>query len=211
MDPAGSRAVKSAVYRLLEWVTRTLLLAFFDYRSVGRGNVPREGGTILACTHQSHLDPVLVVAPVDRVVKFVARSTLFANRGFALLIGTLGAMAFDRDEGGAGELRGVLRALGAGDALVFFPEGTRSPDGEIGPLKPGVALLASRSGVPVVPVALSGTYQCWPRWRKVFRPGRVRVVYGEPVRYDRGMDRDEVLRDLDRRIRAAWDAARSAC
>jgi 1-acyl-sn-glycerol-3-phosphate acyltransferase len=203
--------MKDIVYRIIEWASRVWLLAWFDFRCLGRDSVPRAGAAILACTHQSFLDPIMVAAPVNRVVKFVARSTLFAHRGFGRLIAVLGAMTFDRESGGTGELRQVLRALEGGHALVFFPEGTRSPDGEIGSMKAGVAVLASRSGATVVPVAVEGTFRCWPRSRKFFRPGRVRVVYGEPVRYDRTRDRDEVLRDLDGRIRAAWDVARSLC
>ena len=97
----------------------------------------------------------------------------------------------------------LLRAgLRDGAALIFFPEGTRSKDGNIGKLRAGIALLARMSRVPVVPVAVEGTFQCWPRHRKIFRPGRVRVVYGEPVVYGRGTKRDEVLADLGERLYA---------
>ena len=142
---------------------------------------------------------------------YVARSTLFRNRWFAKLISYLGAMAFDRESGGAGELKGVIDALDEGHALIFFPEGTRTSDGEIQSLKPGIALLARRADVPVVPVAIEGTFQCWPRHRKLFRPGRVRIVYGEPVTYDRKMKKNELLEDLGGRLKALRDRALAMC
>jgi 1-acyl-sn-glycerol-3-phosphate acyltransferase len=176
------------------------LFAFWDFRAEGVDNVPLQGGAILACTHQSHLDPVLVTAPLPRRVGYVARSTLFGNRWFAALIGHLGALAFDRESTGTDDLRLVIDELEGGRALVFFPEGTRSPDGEIGRLKPGIAILARRARVPVVPVAIEGTFRCWPRHRKVFRPGKVRVLYGEPVEYGPDVRRKRILTDLAGRL-----------
>lgn len=95
--------------------------------------------------------------------------------------------------------------------MIFFPEGTRSPDGELKALRPGIALLAKQAGVPVVPVAVEGTYACWPRRRKLFRPGRVRIVYGEPVVYGRKDRRNEILEDLTRRIAELAGRARQMC
>jgi len=179
-----------------------LALAFFDFRAEGISHVPLTGGAILACTHQSHLDPVVVRAPVSRTIGYVARSTLFRNPAFAWIIRRLGAMPFERESAGAGDMKGVVDTLRGGAALVFFPEGTRTKDGSIGKLRAGIALLARMSRVPVIPVAVDGTFSCWPRHRKIFRPGRVRVVYGEPVVYGRGTKRDEVLADLSERLHA---------
>jgi 1-acyl-sn-glycerol-3-phosphate acyltransferase len=210
MDPAGApAAVKGPFFRFLEGLSRAIVLAFFDYRAEGAGNVPRRGGAILASTHQSHLDPILLTAALTRRVGYVARSTLFRNRLFGWLIRTLGSISFDREGGGTAELRAIVSALRSGRALIFFPEGTRSPDGEIGPLRPGIALLARRSGVPVVPVAVEGTHRCWPKGRRLFRPGRVRIVYGEPVTYSENMTKEEVLADLDSRLHALSGRARS--
>lgn len=196
------------IYRGLEVLCRCLLAGIFDFRAEGVGNVPRTGGVILACMHQSHLDPVLVRTPLSRAIGFVAKKSLFRIPGFAAMIRGLGAVELDRDAASPAGLREVVDLLRRGAALVFFPEGTRSPDGELSPLRPGIALLASRSGAPVVPVALDGAYDVWPRRRRLFRPGRIRVVYGEPATYSPDLGRDEILADLDRRLRALRDRAR---
>ncbi len=166
---------------------------------------------ILACTHQSHLDPIFYTAPLGRNVGYVARSTLFRNPWFGRLIRALGAVSFDREAPGPAELKGIAAALRGGDALILFPEGTRSPDGEIGRLRPGVALLAKRSGVPVVPAAIEGTWSCWPRHRKIYRHGRVRLVYGEPFRFGPDHTRKGFLAELSARLAELRDRARALC
>ncbi len=188
------------IYGLLRTLSQLALLLFFDFRSDGSGNVPSRGGLILACTHESHLDPIVIATGVRRRIGFVARKSLFKNAFFGWLIGELGARPFDRDETGVSELKGVFKLLSEGEALVFFPEGTRSKDGELGPLKPGIALLARRAGVPVVPVAVDGTFECWPRHQKMFRPGRIRVKYGKPIQYGSGHKKTEVLADLSEKL-----------
>jgi 1-acyl-sn-glycerol-3-phosphate acyltransferase len=199
---------KRPLYRLLGTLARIFLLSFWDYRAEGTGHVPEKGGAILAACHQSHLDPVVITVALRRPVGYVARQTLFRNAFFGHLIHWLGAIPFDRDETGSGEMRGIVRMLCSGAAMIFFPEGTRTPDGEIGPLKPGIALLARRSGVPVIPVAVQGAYECWPRHRKLFRPGRIRIVFGPPVMYGPKSKRTEVLNDISERLHVLSDRAR---
>lgn len=169
------------------------------------------GGAILASTHQSHLDPIVVRTPLARALGFVARKTLFRNPVFGAMISGLGAVQLDRDATTPAGLREVVELLKAGNGLVFFPEGTRSSDGEIAPLRPGVALLAKRSGVPVVPIAVEGTFRCWPRTRRLPRTGRIRVVYGEPVTYPGDADRAGILGDLAARLRVLQEKARRMC
>ena len=187
------------------------MLLFFDYRAEGVENVPLTGGVILASNHQSHLDPVMLRVPLDRPIGYVARRTLFGSKVFAAVIRYLGAMSFDRASTGAHEMKSLVAVFQGGAAMIFFPEGTRSPDGELKALRPGIALLAKQAGVPVVPVAVEGTYACWPRRRKLFRPGRVRIVYGEPVVYGRKDRRNEILEDLTRRIAELAGRARQMC
>jgi 1-acyl-sn-glycerol-3-phosphate acyltransferase len=78
-------------------------------------------------------------------------------------------------------MKETLKRLRAGGIVTLFPEGTRSADGELAPLKPGIALLVSRAGVPVVPAGIAGTFRAWPRGRlmPVSRP--VRIHYGPPI------------------------------
>ena len=78
-------------------------------------------------------------------------------------------------------MKETLRRLRTGGIVTLFPEGTRSPDGQLGPLKPGIAALVSRAGVPVVPAGLAGTFEVWPRFRTFPVPHPIRIHYGPPI------------------------------
>ena len=193
---------RTPIYRFCVTSTRSFLNSLWDFRTVGGHHVPPSGGLILACNHQSHLDPWFLQACLTRRVRYVARKTLFRNPLFGGILRGLGAIPLDRDAATASALKDLAAELESGTALALFPEGTRSKDGEIGPLKPGIAFLIRRTKVPVVPVAVDGTFECWPRHRKLFRPGRVRIVVGEPFRFDPEASRADILESLAERLRA---------
>ena len=96
-------------------------------------------------------------------------------------IRSVGGFPIQREGIGASGMKETLRRLKAGGIVALFPEGTRSRDGELGPLKPGIAVLAARVGVPVVPAGLAGLYEIWPRSRLLPVPHPVRVHYGQPI------------------------------
>lgn len=155
-------------------------ILLFGGRAWGHRNVPTRGGVLLVSNHQSFLDPMLATLALPRQCSFMARDSLFVNPFFRRVIESLNAFPVRR---GQADLRGIkdaLRRLREGYAVLLFPEGTRSDSGRMGPIQPGVALLAQRAGVPVVPMAIDGAYQVWPRERKLPRTGTVRVKYGQP-------------------------------
>lgn len=159
------------------WWTYILL---FGGRAWGYRRVPRKGGVLLVSNHQSYFDPMLATMALPRQCSFMARDTLFCNNIFKAIIESLNAFPVKR---GAADLRGIkeaLRRLKDGYAVLLFPEGTRSASGAMGDIQPGVAMLAQRAGVPVVPVAIDGAYEIWPKGQKWPRRGRVRVKYGQP-------------------------------
>ncbi len=82
---------------------------------------------------------------------------------------------------GASGLKETLRRLKHGGVVVLFPEGTRSLDGRVAPLKPGIAVLATKARVPIVPAAVAGTFEAWPRGQPFPRPHPIRAVYGPPI------------------------------
>lgn len=146
----------------------------------GQENVPPDGPLIVACNHTSHLDPMILGAAFDRSLHFMARRTLFDVPGFAWLIRNNNAFPLDRD----GDSREALRVFGErlemGNAVVMFPEGTRSLDGTVGEMKPGVGMLAVRNTAPVLPVYIWGSFQSWPRGRSFPRPHHLKT-YIAPV------------------------------
>jgi len=153
----------------------------FGLRTEGQHHLDVEGGGMLLSTHQSLLDPVLVGMIANRKLNYLARKTLFKNSLFGFLIGMLDAIEIDRERGGLAGLREMLKRLQQGELALMFPEGTRTSDGEIAPLKPGFIPVARRSQVPMMPIAIVGAYDCLPKGTKLPTRQPIAVVFGESI------------------------------
>lgn len=167
-------------YRLVQQVVTQLVSVLGGIRATGRETFPTTGGAILISNHLSHLDVFVLGLLLPRPLNYVARSTLFVP-GLGFLIRSVGGFAIQRDGRGSEGFKETLRRVRAGGIVTFFPEGTRSETGELGEFKPGIVALASRAGVPIVPAAIAGTYESWPKGQKWPRPHPIRVHYGEPI------------------------------
>jgi len=178
-DRDRSRA-KLAWYRVVQHHSTLVACCCGGIRATGRQHLPAKGGVLLVSNHLSFLDVFVLGLLLPRPLNYVARSTLFVGP-LGPLIRSVGGFAIQRDGMGAEGLKETLRRLRAGGIVTLFPEGTRSPDGRLGPLKPGIAALAARAGVPVVPAGLAGTFESWPRGRSWPRPHPIRVHYGPPL------------------------------
>jgi 1-acyl-sn-glycerol-3-phosphate acyltransferase len=154
----------------------------------GAENIPASGGAILAANHQSVVDSVFLPLMVDRPVTFSAKAEYFTASGpmarvWAYYLRATNQLTMDRDGPRAAQdtLEAALALLQQGQLFGIYPEGTRSPDGRLYRGRPGVGWLALRSGLPVIPVALSGTRKVLPPGRMIPRPGRIGVTIGKPV------------------------------
>jgi 1-acyl-sn-glycerol-3-phosphate acyltransferase len=196
-------------YRSVQLAMASLFAAFGGLRATGRRHVPASGGALLVANHLSYLDVIVLGILLPRPLNYVARSTLFFPP-LGALIRSIGAFPIQREGMGASGLKETLRRLRDGGVVVLFPEGTRSPDGELGALKPGIAALASRARVPIIPAAVAGTFEAWPRDRLVPRPHAIRVHYGPPILPEEWEDRSpEALVALIRsRLAASLHEAR---
>lgn len=172
---------KPWLYKVGKLLCRVITTVMFDLKAYGAKNVPPRGGVLLAANHQSYLDPVVVGVQVRRTVSFLARSELFKNPVFGWLIRSVNAFPIRQGAGDIGAIRETIQKLQQGHMLNIFPEGGRCPDGKLQPIEPGVALIIRKAKVPVVPVAIVGAFEAWPRHRKLFRPHPVRVMYGKPM------------------------------
>jgi 1-acyl-sn-glycerol-3-phosphate acyltransferase len=169
-------------YTFLQFWAQLIFSVLFGIRVYGQRNVPRTGAVILASSHQSYLDPMIVGVGLSRPIHFMARESLFKNVLFRRLIESLNAFPVERNTADLGAMREAIRRLRDGCLLLLFPEGTRTRSGEVGRLHPGLGILALRSVAAVVPVSIEGAFRCWPRGRKIFRPGQIRVMFGRPMR-----------------------------
>lgn len=197
-------------YQALRWVCRLISVWLFGLRVAGRENWPAGGGALVCANHQSMFDPPLVGLTCSRRMNYLARDTLFRVPGLKQLIAFLDAIPIDREGGGLAGLKETLRRLKAGELVLIFPEGTRTRDGEVAPLKPGFIAVARRSHVPLVPVGLDGAYQAWPRTARLPRLGRIAVVIGEPITPQQvaGFSDEDLLAELEQRILTCHAKAR---
>ena len=168
-------------YDFLRVLFRLLGVACFRIRVFGREHIPAAGGVLVVSNHQSHLDPILAGLGCDRRMNYVARDTLFGFPPFRWLINSLDAIPIDREGIGLGGIKESLRRLKAGEMLVIFPEGTRTKDGNVGELKPGFLALARRSKVPILPMAIDGAYDSWPKRNFLPGPAVIHIRYGPAI------------------------------
>lgn len=191
---------RSLLWLICQSTLRVLVTVLFRFRVYGLENVPRTGAVILAANHQSYLDPALLGVHLRRPIGFLANAYLFRVMVFGPAIRNLHAFPVERGKGNRAAIDTAITMLKRGYALNVFPEGTRTPNGEIQPLERGVLLLARKSGAPVVPIAIDGAYDAWPRKQKLFRPHPVHLIYGRPIDATK-MDNQQFMDTLDSEIR----------
>jgi 1-acyl-sn-glycerol-3-phosphate acyltransferase len=149
--------------------------------------IPREGPLILAANHASNLDAVVLgswlIPRLGRRIHWLGKKELFDWPVIGWAAANGGVHPVDRDAADVEAFRLARRILDEGHVLFVFPEGTRSPDGALQEARDGVAVLAMRTGAPIVPLGISGSNRVWPRGQKLPHPGgRVHVRVGRPFR-----------------------------
>lgn len=140
---------------------------------------------IIIANHASALDDPLAALAVRAPVVFMAKEELGRNPLIRLWIHSLGSFFVHRGEPDRIAMRNALRLLAQGKVLCLFPEGTRSLDGRLGPLRSGAAYLALKTGVPILPMALIGTHHAMPKGANWPRRSSIRIRLGVPLRVPR--------------------------
>lgn len=172
--------------------------------------LPGEGPVLYVTNHQSFIDPLIIgVAVYPRPCFFLARASLWHHRLLAPLITTLNAIPVERGAADMKAMRSCIDVMQAGHALNIFPEGTRTADGSVRDFATGTMLLIKRARPTVVPIAIDGAYEIWPRQRSKPRlRGRLRVTTGRPVAAQEliALPAEQALAQLREQIVAMLDA-----
>lgn len=171
------------VYGFFHYLVTVFYQVCFRGEVAGQENLPRDGAFLIAANHLSFLDPPLIGSQVPRQLCFFARKTLWKPGVAAWWLDAVGTIPVDRDGGqDVSALKRVLRALKDNKGLILFPEGTRSPDGQLQAPKAGVGFIVCKSQVPVVPARIFGSFEAFGKGVKFPRLGTpVSVVFGRPL------------------------------
>src|SRR5688572_26157140 len=151
-----------SLYGFCKPIALAIMKVLFGVTARGAEHVPASGPVLLVANHSSVLDPPLIGGVTPRQLTFLAKAELFSVPGFGAFLRRLGAQPLRREGADPSALRTAQRVLQQGGALLVFPEGTRGEEGVLREAKPGAALLAMHSAVPVVPAYVSGSGQGWP-------------------------------------------------
>jgi 1-acyl-sn-glycerol-3-phosphate acyltransferase len=192
---AGKPAVRERLPgRFYLWMRAFWRFAFFFTMRVkcrGLENLPSRGGVILAITHRSHLDPVVVSTLAEREIGWMARVEFYRQWHSRAFMNAIGAFPVDRVKPGVAPVREAIRRLRSSLVVGIFPEGEIQTGGARvthgGPIKAGAVYLAALTGCPIVPVLVIGSEKLsspWP-WMPA-KWGRLWVRFGEPVRVEAG-------------------------
>ncbi len=167
------------VYSSARFMMRNALRLFGDWQVEGRECVPPRGGLIVVSNHQSNMDPPMIMASLPRRVYFMAKRGIFNGPVISFLLRAYGTFPLNRDGGDLQAIQWSLKMLDSGQVIGIFPEGTRSPGGMRKGI-PGIAMIALRSGAPILPIGMTGTERTGPPWQVAMPRGEFRVKIGQP-------------------------------
>jgi 1-acyl-sn-glycerol-3-phosphate acyltransferase len=161
---------------------------------IGIENLPESGGFIIASNHVSYLDPAVLVASLNRKIYFITKKEVFKNTFLSFLLNKLNAFSVDRENIDMLALKKAINILQEEIVLGIFPEGTRSSNGELQELKLGAIKIAMKTGVPILPVGITGTHKIYPRGIKfpILFKNKIIVKYGALQHFNKLKSKDKI-------------------
>ncbi len=175
------------IYSIVASLLYIIIKSFFSLKIQGLENIPSKGAFLLASNHSSFLDPPILGGALygSKGIKlnFLAKEELFYNKSFGWFLGKLKAFPVKRQTADIGAIKESIRRIRKGEHLVIFPEGERSPAGEIMPGSPGIALVAAKTGIPVIPVFIKDADRAWGVGSKRIRFCKITLKIGKPITF----------------------------
>lgn len=200
------KACASLAYKLTCFFSGKLLRYFYDIEAKGWENYSSES-IILSPNHVSYFDSVAIGILWPNELHFLASSHLLGSRLFRWIFDR-GNIHFVSGMRNIEAVRKSIDLLLKGKQLVIFPEGTRSWDGQLAPLKKGISFLTMAAKCKIIPVSVSGTYEIWPRWKILpKKKGKIVVTFGKPIEWGKYAKmaqkeaRGQILQDLNASMR----------
>jgi 1-acyl-sn-glycerol-3-phosphate acyltransferase len=169
------------LYKVSRSIAVGISRSYLPGRVVGRENLPAHGAFIVAPVHRSYVDWLIVARITSRRMRYIAKAEIWKSKLVGRYLEAMGCFPVNRSGADREALERCRAVLVGGEPLVMFPEGTRRSGPVVEDLREGVAFLALRVGVPVVPVGIGGSERAMPRGSSIPRPRRVHVVIGSPV------------------------------
>jgi 1-acyl-sn-glycerol-3-phosphate acyltransferase len=180
-DATSTPAMPERLYFALRSVLRGIARLYWRVEVRGAEHVPEQGPVILCPVHRSFMDFLVAAQVTRRKLYYMAKDDLWRNARFGRFLDAIGAFPVDRTGADRRAMARAQAVLGAGHALVLFPEGTRRQGSVIEPLHEGAAFLAARTGATIVPIGIGGTARAMPKGSRLVRPVKVHVVVGRPL------------------------------
>jgi 1-acyl-sn-glycerol-3-phosphate acyltransferase len=160
---------------------RSFFKTYFRGKIFNAERVPGTGPVLLVSNHLSYFDPPIIGASINREIHYLARENVFRPAPIGKLLRSVNVIPLDREGGGIAGLRTGMEILNRNQALILFPEGTRSPDGQLQSFRSGVGLMVIKSTAPVIPVRVFGAFEAYGRQHRFPRPGKISVKFGQTI------------------------------
>lgn len=173
--------IGNVAFHTVRRLARSLARAYFRLEVVGHERVPKTGAFVVAPVHRSIVDSPLTGLAFDRPVRFMAKSSAFANGPITKFLTWVGAFPVDREGTDFAAINTFEQLIEGGQPVVVFPEGTRKSGDAVVDLRDGPAFIAARQRVPIIPVGIGGTDKVMPIGAKFVFPRKVVFVVGEPI------------------------------
>jgi 1-acyl-sn-glycerol-3-phosphate acyltransferase len=180
------------------WARFLALFSGIRVTAAGLENIPRDRPVIFAANHQGAADILIVLAYLPVGFRFAIKKELFQIPVFGWYLKRAGYFSIDRQLvlSAYRTVETIIEIIKAGESVLIFPEGTRTRTGELGNFRRGSLLAALKSGAPIVPVAISGSYNIMPRGTWLIHPAQVKLSVGKPIEIKTEADYDSKVQEV---------------